>query len=442
MRKKLPLYAAVVFIIFVPLLLVFSFGGYGQELAGHELPIAFGLSVFTLLLFDIILSTRSKLLESKMGLQNLYAVHGAAAIMVVLAGLAHIVMEVAKVKIGNFAIPAAPLGILGFLCLAIAILMGVLYLSVNFIGKSPKLMRRKDGPRKRERALWLHRLSLFAVVLIFGHVVSMPAVRENPLFVALLSFYVVAILLYYSYAKIKSYRPTHVLENIELVTPNVHKMTFAPLANKSLNCQAGQYVFVRFVRSALPKESHPFSIASAPQTMQLSFSLMAKESGDYTKKLPLLKQGDIASIEGPYGNFWSAPVAAKNSPIVLMAGGIGITPHLSILNEQLATDRSRLIYLIWGAAALQDTFDLDIFQKMEEDNPGFKFHLILANENRPPYAHGLIDTAYLSEIGVEPLYTKADFLVCGPPGMMNAINSILLGNGVEASRIHLERFDF
>lgn len=149
MKKGFKLYLTIVLLIFIPLLLAFFFGGYGQELVGHELPIAFGLCAFSLLLFEIILSTRPKLLENKTGLQNIYAIHGATAMMVILTGIMHIVMEVAKVKIGNLAIPTAPLGILGFLCLVIATLMGVLYLSVTFISKSPKLMRRKDGASGR-----------------------------------------------------------------------------------------------------------------------------------------------------------------------------------------------------------------------------------------------------------------------------------------------------
>ena len=442
MKKGFMLYPTITLLIFVPLLLAFFFGGYGQGFVGHELPIAFGLFAFSLLLFEIILSARPKILENKVGLQSLYVIHGTTAIALILTGMIHIVLEIVKVKIGNLAMPTAPLGILGFLCLVAATLMGVLYLSVTFISKSPKLMRRKDGAHKRERALWFHRLSLFAAVLLFGHIISIPAIRDNLLFTMLLSFYVAGILIHYGRAKLESYRITHILGSIELATPDVHKMTFVPIDNKPLNYRAGQYVFVRFVSSALTKESHPFSIVSAPHTGEAPFVLMAKESGDYTKKLNLLKPGDKASIEGPYGNFWSNGLAAKGNPVVLLAGGIGITPHLSILHEQLAVNPKRPIYLIWGAATLKDTFNLAAFQRMEQDNSNFKFHLILSGENRPPYPYGQINAEYLFKIGVQALYANADFLICGPLGMMNAIRSMLIGRGVKTSRIHLEKFSF
>lgn len=133
------------------------------------------------------------------------------------------------------------------------------------------------------------------------------------MFTILLPFYVAGILIHYGRAKLKSHRVTRILDSVELATPNVYKMTFMSIDNKSLNYQAGQYIFLRFVSSALPKESHPFSIVSAPHTAETSFVVMAKESGDYTRKLNLLKPGDKASIEGPYGDFWSDSAAAKEN---------------------------------------------------------------------------------------------------------------------------------
>lgn len=442
MKKGFLLYPSVVLFVFIPLLLTFFFGGYGQELADHELPIIFGLFAYSLLLVEIFLSTRPKLLESKTGLQNLYAIHGAVALMILLTAVVHIGMEAAKSIIGNIAFPTAPLGVLGFLCLAIATLMGILHLSVTFISKSPKLMRRKDGSHKRERALWLHRLSVFATVLLFGHIISIPAIRENLTFIVLLSVYVTVILFHYGWAKLRSHKVTHILNSVELAAPNVHKMNFIPIDNKRLDYRAGQYIFVRFMSSALPKESHPFSIVSAPSTGENSLVVMAKESGDYTEKLKLLRQGDKAVIEGPYGDFWSNSAAAKENPIVLLAGGIGITPHLSILDEQLAANPERSVHLIWGAAHIQDTFNLDMFKKMEQDNPNFRFYLILSREDHPPYSHGQINTEYLSEIGINALYSNADFFICGPSGMMTAMESILINNGVDTSRIHIEKFAF
>ncbi len=442
MRKGFLLYPIIVLLIFLPLLFAFFFGGFGQALLGHELPLTFGLFAFSLIMFQIILSTRPKFLESKTGLHNLYAIHGGTAMLITLTGIIHIVIEIAKTKITNLALPTAPLGIVGYICLLITNLMGVFYLSVNYIGKSPKLMQKKDRPGRREVALWLHRLSLLAAVLLFGHIISIAAVRENKVFSILLAAYFFIIAIAYGYTKLKSFRVTHVLDSVEPVTPDVHKIIFKSLGKQALDYRAGQYVFVRFIDSELPKESHPFSIVSASHTGENSFTLMAKESGDYTRKLKFLKEGDKAAVEGPYGNFWNDRVAKQDNPIVLMAGGIGITPHLSILHEQIATKSKRSIYLIWGAGTLEDTFDLDYFHKMEDDNPNFKFNLILSVDEDSTYPHGLIDAAYLAKIGIEELYSEADFFVCGPSVMLDAMKSLLLDSGVDASRIHLERFAF
>lgn len=95
-----------------------------------------------------------------------------------------------------------------------------------------------------------------------------------------------------------------------------------------------------------------------------------------------------------------------------------------------------------GGGALQDTFDLDLFQRMEQDNPNFKFHLILSKENYPPYSHGQINAEYLSKIRIQDLYANTYFFICGPSGMMAAIEAILINNEVETSRIHIEKFVF
>jgi ferric reductase like protein len=128
MKKVSLLYPLVVLPVFIPLLLSFVFGGYGQELVGQVVPISFGVFSYSLMLVEIFLSARPKILENKTGLQNVYAVHGVLALFVMLTAVVHIVMQIAKVTNGNIAFPTAPLGILGFLSLIIATLMGILHL--------------------------------------------------------------------------------------------------------------------------------------------------------------------------------------------------------------------------------------------------------------------------------------------------------------------------
>lgn len=435
-------YPIIAACIFVPLMLVFFLSGYGPELAGQELPLSFGILAYSLVLAEVIFSTRPRFLERKPGLVQLYAIHGMMALVLLVVAALHIVMEVMLVSISNLAIPTAPLGLLGFLFLVISTGMGILFLSSNFIGRSKKLMKSKDTPHRRERALWLHRLSLLAVIVLFGHIVSIPAIRTNTVFVGLLAVYTLCILLYYIWEKAASHRASYRLTDIKQPAPDVYQMTFSPLNGDLLPYQAGQYVFVRFTRSRLPKESHPFSITTRPASGEGSLSVMAKKSGDYTAKLDLLKVGDLAAIEGPYGNFMDAVTSKGQSPLVFLAGGIGITPILSILKEQLEKNPHREMHLVWGSSTLKDTFYTDQFAAWAKDAPNFSFNLILSREKVAPYPQGQISADYLSSIGVDTLYRKAHFFICGPAGMMAAAETILKDHKVDSAKIHIEKFSF
>lgn len=439
--KKL-LYPFAAMLVFIPLMLALFLGGEGDFFADAAVPLSLGLLAYSLMLIEIFLSTRPQIFESRLGLQSLYAAHGVIATIVLLSAIIHIGMELAGTSTGNIAIPTAPLGILGLLLLIISVFMGVWCLSSVPANRASALNRKQKTALKRESALKIHQFSLFAVLLLFGHAASIPEIRANRAFFLLLAVYTAAILIGYGWAKVKSHQVTHKLEKIERIARNVYQIDFRSISSKPLKYHAGQYVFVRFTQSLLPKESHPFSIVSFPSAGKDLLTIMVKQSGDFTQKIDQLRRGDKASIEGPYGNYWDSNVSKKQTPIVLLAGGIGITPHLSILQELIVDKSERPIYLIWGAATLQDAFNLGIFQKWEQEHPNFKFYLVLSRENRPPYFHGQISNDFLSEIGLKPLYPTADFFICGPAGMMTSMKSVLLDNGVEDSRIHVEKFSF
>lgn len=442
MKKGLLIVVPAALVVFIPLLSTFFLGGAGQALVGHELPITLALAAYSLLMVEILLSARPKVFERAAGLQTLYAIHGTASLLVLFAAAAHIATEVVQPTDGVFPQLTAPLGFLGFLALIITTATGVLHLSVTFISRSPRLMQRKERPSSRERALWLHRFSLLATLLLLAHVLSIPAVRENVVFTILLCVYVGLAISYYGWMKLTHRRVTHVLERVAPVTEGVYQMEFGSLDGKQLPYRAGQYVFVWFKNSAIPRERHPFSIASAPIAGDKALTVIAKQLGDYTGKLHLLQVGDEAAIEGPYGHFFNLEAERGNNPLVLVAGGIGVTPLLSIAQEQLASDPGRPIHFVWGVATRKDAFYVERLQGWERDHPTFTFNLILSKEDHPDHAHGRIDSVFLERIALKPLYARAEFFICGPSEMMGAIKAILTEGGVEPSRIHIERFSF
>ena len=88
----------------------------------------------------------------------------------------------------------------------------------------------------------------------------------------------------------------------------------------------GQFMFISFSQNLFLRENHPFSITSSIADKDISFA--AKEVGDFTATLTGLKAGIQARLQGPFGGF--SPYNLKQKRQVWIAGGIGITPFLSM----------------------------------------------------------------------------------------------------------------
>ncbi|MFA5528831.1 MAG: hypothetical protein WC996_09500 [Peptostreptococcales bacterium] len=165
-------------------------------------------------------------------------------------------------------------------------------------------------------------------------------------------------------------------------------------------------------------------------------------SGDYTNQIAKLKIGDIATLEGPYGSFWGEKTADAVSPIVMLAGGIGITPIISIIRNQIEKQSSRRIVLVWGLSTHEDLLMLHELQAMRDSNDSFSYHIILSKKQVDEFDSGQITKKYLQKIGVNTLYPEADFFICGPAPMMESMKKILKDNQVDSTRIHIEEFSF
>lgn len=193
----------------------------------------------------------------------------------------------------------------------------------------------------------------------------------------------------------------------------------------------GQFVFVRFNwqkhRGILP-EFHPFSIASRPGEGVVR--VVAKALGDHTKAMLNIPQGAVAEIEGAFGKFDYQRFA--NSPQIWVAGGIGITPFLSMAGTLDA--KSPQVTLFYSVVGRDEIIGHDIFSSVApKTSPNFKYQPFVTSETKK-----FIDAKYLAET-CGGLDGKEIFL-CGPPPMMKALKKQLRQQGVKASRIHSEEF--
>jgi predicted ferric reductase len=193
-----------------------------------------------------------------------------------------------------------------------------------------------------------------------------------------------------------------------------------------LHFQPGQFVFVRFAE--LGGEAHPFSITSAPD--EAALRLVVKALGDHTGVLMDLPPGGSAELEGPYGAF--SHLALANSRQVWIAGGIGITPFLSMARSLDRTGHEIDLYYCTEAAD-QAYFLEELFQ-VADRNPRVRVIPIRK-----------VHLGFLSADDIEAAsrdLPEKDILICGPPVMIRNLTGQLQARGVPRARIHYEDFSF
>src|SRR5579862_6823382 len=96
-----------------------------------------------------------------------------------------------------------------------------------------------------------------------------------------------------------------------------------------LRADAGQFFLWRFLTRRDWHEAHPFSLSAAPDGRSLRITV--KGLGDFTRRIGELRPGTRVLAEGPFGVFTAA--ARRRDKVLLIAGGIGVTPIRALLDE-------------------------------------------------------------------------------------------------------------
>lgn len=430
------LWLLVTLLILIP---VYAAGNYQGQFI-RFLPVLFGVTAFTIFSFDILISLRPKGAERHLGLTRLYQIHGISAVIGLAAAAAHIYLRY------DWGDPITTIPFLtggpAFFFFFLAVLTGIFVLSTTFIKYSSFFTRLKEKKFRREFHVQIHRLSLIGLTLVYLHAMYFGFIRNNIVAAAVLTLCFATASLGWYFSKLRILRlPAYRVTAVDRLTDDIFKIELQPDTGKIFDYRAGAYVFLRLTKSALPCESHPFSLTSSPENRQ-SVSLMIKKSGDFTDIIGNVKAGDKATLEGPYGNLLTPETAASETPLVLLAGGIGVTPMISILHDQIDRRNGREIVLLWSASKAGDVFHEAYYREMDGRHSQFTLHIALSKEQKDGYLHGRLSQKHFEDNGIEDYFKTADFLICGPAPMMASVRKMLKENGVESSRIHLEEFSF
>jgi ferredoxin-NADP reductase len=196
-----------------------------------------------------------------------------------------------------------------------------------------------------------------------------------------------------------------------------------------LGAHAGQFFLWRFLDRRRAWQAHPFSLSAAPDGHRLRITV--KASGDFSRCIADLRPGTRVVAEGPLGTFTTARRRARSGKVLLVGGGIGITPIRALL-ETLAGDLVIVHRVVQaGDAGLEHELrDL-------ADARGAPLH-VLVGDHRDGKAAELLTPDHLRTL--IPDVAERDVYLCGPPAMAEAVARNLRLAGVPRRCLHTERF--
>lgn len=196
----------------------------------------------------------------------------------------------------------------------------------------------------------------------------------------------------------------------------------------ALGVQGGQFFNWRFLTSEKWYENHPFSLSAAPKDNELRITV--KALGDSTADYLNIPVGTRVMIEGPYG-ILTKEVAEQNKNVVLVAGGVGITPLRALIDELDSRTNIDLIFRVSKEA------DFVLRSELEELSASGRVNLSLLAGPREKYPI----TPQLLQNYSQNLQ-QSDVYVCGPDSLVEATIKACSETGIPDERIHHETFEY
>lgn len=200
-----------------------------------------------------------------------------------------------------------------------------------------------------------------------------------------------------------------------------------------MNYEPGKFAFISVKGSPdLPPEHHPFSISSSPVQRDLRFSY--KACGDFTGALAGVKKGTPVEVYGPFGQF-TLHQLGEFRRLVWIAGGIGITPFLSMLAFETTNDDFRKIWLFYSVRREEDAvYDAEVREQISLADSYIDYVKWVSNERGALTADAILKTTgQINDYAI---------MICGPPAMARALRKQFLQKGFRANRIVFEDFAF
>jgi predicted ferric reductase len=430
-----PLAASIVYLglTLVPLFVILAGSGVRDRGFWVEFGVALGFIGLAMLCIQSVLTARFPRLSGAIGQDTMLQFHRQAGIVAFGFVLAHpVVLIAADSQYWEFLDPRVHFLRAIFL---IAVLVALPLLIVTSLWRETFRL-----PYEWWR---LGHGALAALVLVIGlfHIMRVQTYLSDPwkqaLWLALGTASIGSIIYVRAIKPMRVKRLPYRVASVEPVGDRIWSVVVEPEAGSALEFDAGQFAFLTIDDNPFSLEQHPFSVASsAHRRDHLEFAV--KELGDYTDTIGQVPAGQTAYVDGPYG---AMHLPDRDVGLMLVAGGIGISPILSMLRTLRDERHTAPVVLVYAADRKEElAYDAEIAEIAKELD--LEVVRVLAHPPADWDGHAGFVTDDLIGRHLPPGATEGwHFVTCGPPPMMEVAEQSLLDRGVPLRRIHSERFD-
>lgn len=218
-----------------------------------------------------------------------------------------------------------------------------------------------------------------------------------------------------------------------------HTLVLRPQGHRGFKFAPGQFAWLTLRNSPFAFQEHPFSLSSASTADSGQVAFTIKALGDFTSTISDIRPGERAYLDGPYGAF--SVDRHKAAGCVFVAGGVGITPVMSMLRTLADRGDERPLLLIYGS---KDWDSITFREELDELKKRLNLQVEHVLTDPPPGwpgESGRVTAEVLGRLIPRDRNTR-QYYVCGPDPMMDSVEAALTRLGVSLANIESERYNF
>ncbi|MCU0568245.1 MAG: ferric reductase-like transmembrane domain-containing protein [Oculatellaceae cyanobacterium Prado106] len=426
--------AVYLLIIILPLLVLLIYPSTPDRGFWTEFSVAVGFIALAMMALQFVLTARIGRIESSYGADILLGFHRYTSLVAFALVLLHpvILWIVQPQTLQLLDFPNAPWRAR----LAVLSTLSFILLVVTTLAR--KSLKIPYEPWRFSHSV----LSVLAVVLAFGHTIGVSNYLGLFWKALLWTGLILAALWLIIYVRfIKPWLLMRYPYEVEEVRPergDVWTLALRPVNHAGFRFQPGQFSWLTLNITPFSMREHPFSMSSSgDRSDRLEFGI--KALGDFTRRIKDVRPGTRAYLDGPYGVF-TIDRYWDSAGFVLIVGGIGITPILSILVTAAQRQDDRPFLLIYANKSWDD---IPYRETLTELQAQLDLEIVHVLRNPPDDWEG--ETGYVDQALLErylPIHRGSrHYFICAAAKMMDQVEHALGNLDVPVTNIHLEHYN-